>query len=252
MGRIAVLILIGACGRIHFDPVNDAFTQSDGAAGDAAPLPSGLVAWFTLDDTSAPSFVDSVAGNNGSCTPPACPVPTPGHIGQAFLFDGVDDCISITDVGQLQLANFTVGIWARQDAIAPLNGMSSVAKRVDVTASSDTWQIEDYSDNSLAFTSSYTTTSYNQLQAPANTIVVGMWQYLAVTWDGATKRLYVNGQLAAMGMIAGAINNDLHEAIIGCDDNMGAFTEWFAGALDDLQIYNRALSANELAQLAAR
>lgn len=69
------------------------------------------------------------------------------------------------------------------------------------------------------------------------------WTHLAFTYDGATEKLYVNGVLVASRAQTGAIsaaNGVLH---IGGDSVWG---EHFQGLIDEVRIYNRALSAAEI------
>jgi len=72
---------------------------------------------------------------------------------------------------------------------------------------------------------------------------VNAWTHLAFTYDGVTEKFYVNGALAASRAQTGAIaaaNGVLH---IGGDSVWG---EHFQGLIDEVRIYNRALSATEI------
>ena len=69
------------------------------------------------------------------------------------------------------------------------------------------------------------------------------WQHLATTYDGALLRLYVNGGLVSSTPVAGAMANSSGALKIGGN---AIWQEWFSGRIDDLRVYNRALSAGEL------
>jgi hypothetical protein len=69
------------------------------------------------------------------------------------------------------------------------------------------------------------------------------WTHLAATYDGATLRLYVNGTQVATRAITGAIRASTGALRIGGNNVWG---EWFAGLIDEVRLYNRALTAAEL------
>ena len=252
-----MLVALAACGRVGFGarPL-----VADGAA-DARALdagfPTGLVVWYPLDETVGDMYADALGGVSAVCASfGTCPIPTAGRAGGAQLFDGSTTCIQVPDTGQLDLSSFTVAVSARQDAHASAIGTTSVAKRVDIGSNVlDSWQMEDYTtsgpNDQLVFTSNLDTPTNVQFASSTEDIVIGMWQHLAITWDVATETetLYVAGAFQGSHTETGNIQYDSHAATIGCDDNAGA-SEVFAGALQDMQVYNRALSAAEIAMLA--
>src|SRR5204863_482455 len=69
------------------------------------------------------------------------------------------------------------------------------------------------------------------------------WTHLAGTFDGATMRLYVNGELVASQAQTAALTATAGTLQIGADSYTG---ENFAGRIDEVRIYNRALSAAEI------
>ncbi len=167
------------------------------------------------------------------------------------MFDGTSDCLAFADDGRFALAHLTVAVWANQTATAGTNGDTQVAKRLDVgTAVLDSWQLEDYADGSQAFTSNDGSPQNGQILSATGAIALGRWQHLALSFDGTTKRVYVDGTLRAQ-RAAGSIVYDGHAITLGCDDNVGV-GEPFTGALDELEIYDRALADAEIAALAAR
>ena len=69
------------------------------------------------------------------------------------------------------------------------------------------------------------------------------WSHLAVTFDGATMRLYVNGVQVQSQAYAGAITTSSGRLRIGGNQVWG---EYFKGRVDEVRIYNRALSSTEI------
>ena len=72
----------------------------------------------------------------------------------------------------------------------------------------------------------------------------GRWTHLAATYDGSTLRLYVNGTQVAQLARPGSISH-ARPARLRIGGN-GVWGEWFNGWIDEVRIYNRALSAGEI------
>ena len=79
------------------------------------------------------------------------------------------------------------------------------------------------------------------------------WIHLAGVYDGAAVRLYVNGAEVASESLTGSLAPDTTPVILGGNGNdaSGVPTELFPGRIDELMLYARALSAEEIARLAA-
>ena len=74
-------------------------------------------------------------------------------------------------------------------------------------------------------------------------VPVGLWTHLAATYDGATQRLFVNGTQVSSLAVAGTIMTSTSPLKIGGNAIWG---EWFNGTIDEIRIYNRALTATEI------
>ena len=83
-----------------------------------------------------------------------------------------------------------------------------------------------------------------QLAASANTIPANTWTHLAVTYDGATLSVYVNGTLAASTAVTGNLTTGSGALRIGNNTVFGS--EGFIGSIDEVRVYNRAISAAEI------
>jgi hypothetical protein len=88
------------------------------------------------------------------------------------------------------------------------------------------------------------TASGNAVAIYSPDLPLNTWTHLAGSFDGSTLKLYVNGVLAATGSYSGVLGTPSSNLKIG---QMGAVTNgYFQGSLDDVRIYNRALSADEI------
>ena len=74
-------------------------------------------------------------------------------------------------------------------------------------------------------------------------LAVNTWSHLAGTYDGATLRLFLNGALVASQPFGGSIATSAGALRLGGNAIWGAY---FQGRIDELRIYNRALSLGEI------
>ena len=75
------------------------------------------------------------------------------------------------------------------------------------------------------------------------TIPSGAWTHLAATYDGTTQRLFVNGTQVSTLALSGAITTSNNPLKIGGNS---IWAEWFTGLIDEVRVYNRALSVGEI------
>ena len=71
---------------------------------------------------------------------------------------------------------------------------------------------------------------------------MGSWTHVALTYDGSLLRLYVNGVQAASANVSGAIQSSSSPLWIGGNQ----YDENFVGLIDDVRVYNRALTQAEI------
>ena len=69
------------------------------------------------------------------------------------------------------------------------------------------------------------------------------WTHLAVTYDASVLRLYVNGAASGTAVVAGTIPASTGVLRIGGNS---VWAEWFAGQIDEVRVYNRALTQSEI------
>jgi hydrogenase maturation factor HypE len=74
-------------------------------------------------------------------------------------------------------------------------------------------------------------------------LAVDVWTHLAVTFDGSALALYVNGALASSKILVGSMAASTGSLRIGGNSIWG---EWFAGLIDEVRVYNRALTAAQI------
>jgi prepilin-type N-terminal cleavage/methylation domain-containing protein len=82
-----------------------------------------------------------------------------------------------------------------------------------------------------------------------NTLAISKWQHIALSYDGSVRRIYIDGvQIGANDtQIAGNISTNTNGISIGYDHCCSRY--YFQGAIDDVRIYDKALTATEIKQL---
>lgn len=77
-------------------------------------------------------------------------------------------------------------------------------------------------------------------------IVAKRWYFCAAVWDGHTARLYLDGKLDASGTITPVRPAGGSDLLLGCTFRIGAYYDFLQGFLDEVQYFDRALSADEI------
>ena len=204
----------------------------------------GLVAHWKLDETSGTTANDS-SGNGyhgnleGGISFDANSVI--GAEGTALNFDGVDDLV---DAGNVPLkGSFSVALWALPQDLANVAGFLHKWDRSSQQFLKHSfWIGPDWTDGAMRFV--VYPSIYGKGMVTTDTILaIDSWVHVAATFDGTNQRVYVNGVLTDTGP-------ERMNGLPGIDGTlyMGRRNnaDWFNGALDDVRIYNYALSDNEV------
>ena len=221
-----------------------------GTIGKCKPLatyaPENQVLWLAGDG----DFRDS-SGNGLDATPAAgasSPNLSVSKVGQGFTTNGVPQYATIPDSSALRPQSFTIEGWA--------NPTNSVGTKVFFgkpfgNLSSNSYALFQQNANIGGAVCDNTTCLI--ITAPISNNV---WHHIAFSFDdpggAATKtaRLYLDGVLVASNTTAIVPVFDTRPAIVGADINNGVFSEGWIGGLDEVSLYNRALSADEIQSIA--
>ena len=175
-------------------------------------------------------------------------------IGQALNFDGVNDKTQHTTASTLNgLTTMTVSAWINPRTAGEGPNFGRIVRKANTGApdgSNSYWDIH-MSSNSYQFRAGYATTGV--WDTPAGVIPFNQWTHIAVTYThdntSANPILYVNGQPVSVTESTapvGATNSDNTTMAIG---DWGSGTRAFDGLIDEVRVYNRALSASEIKSL---
>lgn len=211
-----------------------------------APNPSlsaGLFANYKFDGDANDI---SGKGNNGTINGGATFTSDRfGTANKALNFDGVDDHVSVTNNNTLSGFNeVTVSAWVANNLPNATEG-SVIGKWFQQVGSGFNSYIMGLSNTQYygAFSMSAPT-----IYAP-NAQAQNSWVHLVYTHDATGDKLFINGYLGASNTNAGTINYSTTNLLLGADTNMGTLWRFFKGKIDDVRLYNRALSRLEVQQL---
>jgi hypothetical protein len=240
--RILLLVIAG-CGRVGFTPI-----EGD-ARSDAPPVAAGsLLAWYPMNDLggTGDQLVDiSGHGHHGTCV--ACPTVVAGRLGRALAFDGVTDRFSVPFTPELgTTTGFTVTHWVQ--LVATPTGRQCTTTKSFGAGDYDSWAICIEQDQTVTFYDDSATLQHGQ--ATTVPIEVGRWRHVAIRWDGTTQQILLDGVVMADDAFTGIAWDD-QSINVGSDLASGAINTPFGGWIDDLRIYDRALTDVEIGELAA-
>lgn len=249
-----ILICAAGCGRIGFDGLLGG--GDDAPTGDA-PADPDLLVHLTFDDASAGDAAGLLAPP--SCDPGRCPSAVPGRIGNALAFDGVDDYLQFASPAALDFGGagqpFSIALWFFATDLTPPTQRVLAAQATDGGQVSYQLAYEDIQGGG-ALDLVWKVCATGCLSEPfaiADDIpMLGRWVLLVATWDGTDTNLYLDAQLVASTPKPG-IDYDGFPFMVGADyETGGSIEDSFAGSLDDLQIYRRALSIADQQKLLAQ
>jgi hypothetical protein len=213
----------------------------------ADPWEIGIVSWWDFDLNAN----DKVGSNHGTINGGASLVSSGCKSGSCYDFDGNNDYI---DVGTFSVSGnkLTIAAWAKWEGSSFSLDPRIISKADGVESSDHVFLLGlDESSGSAAqyrfrFTAGTSALSFNAGSAiPDNT-----WHHIVAVYDGSTARIYVDKILIGSNTKSGNLETNNNEVNIGRNP-VGDYQGWryWEGKLDEVMIWNRALSSSEITQL---
>ena len=200
-----------------------------------AQTPTDPFAWLKAEGNATDATTN---GNNGVVTG-TVPYVT-GRVGNAFNFTGnVANYVRIPNSASLQSSLLSVEYWVNFNSAT---NAVTVAKR---NGSSDAWQAGIvYSGGNflLQFVGNTSGGLFDWYSAPLSS-PVGVWTHVAVTYDGSSVKGYINGSQVLTQAVTLQLSSRTADIYVG---NYAGTALPLDAKLDELSIYNRALSAAEV------
>jgi VCBS repeat-containing protein len=200
------------------------------------PPPPGLVAAYSFNEGSGTALIDRTGlGRTGTVS--GATWSTAGRNGGALSFDGVNDVVTIADHSSLDLTTgMTLEAWVRPSTV-------SGWRTVFLKNVSGGFAYVLLAGDASSLPAGYVRTTGDLNATGSSGLAVNVWTHMALTYDGTTLRLYVGGAQVGSRAVTGSMVVTNGALTIG-GSNLGA--GYFQGLIDDVRIYNRALTALEI------
>jgi chitodextrinase len=199
--------------------------------GQAAVNPA-LVAAYAFNEGAGTGVADASGSGNGGSIGSATWVAA-GKFGNALSFNGSNAHVTVNDSASLDLTTaMTLEAWVFPATAAGWRDV--IYKGAD-----DIYYLEGSSDSGAPATGGTFTTALKGTTA----LPLNAWSHLAATYDRSTLRLYVNGVQTASRAVTTPISTSTGALTIGGNALYG---QHFAGRIDEVRIYNTALTAAQI------
>lgn len=201
---------------------------------------AGLAAYFPMTEGSGSSLID-VSGNGNNAA-----LSGTSWDGSLLNFNGTTDYATAASSKSLNITtnSMTIMAWIKWD-IDPQSG-NQWATFVNMNADNQ-YRLQHNKDNT-AFEFAVRTTSGGKWIYSITTPEKDQLYHVAGVYDGQALKIYINGHLENSTSLSGTILGSNKPLIIG---NNSTNTRGFSGLIGDLQIYDTALSENDIALIAA-
>jgi hypothetical protein len=217
-----------------------------------------LVSWWRMDDIDAWGNPTDYMGNNDGQTMGDASQTNDGYFGKGFEFDGDGDCISVDDLVD-DVVNATTGtlsLW--------------IYSNLDDSTKTYEFAFGDTDGNTFLAFGIHTGTLRAKFKNDGGTLWYVRtdsnpddyhnWMHIALVQDGTEPAIYINGEKPAQTLTDEVdktvwlenVSHLVDNARIGCyDKDSSGPKAFFDGTIDDVMIFNRALSAQEIAGMYA-
>jgi hypothetical protein len=234
---------------------NEVIVATSGA--EPAWLNDGLVAYYPFNGNAND---ESGNGNNGAVNGATLTTDRFGNIGKAYNFNGISNYIRINNSSSLNNVSITISGWFNTNNLAA-NDNLDVKGIIGKWWQSPSVCNGNYNaylvcltkplSQSSTFVGGATSFYEGNVFYASNAISTNSWYHFVFVHNSAVGgSLYINGNLVRSNSSKGIICNSLNSLNIGADINNGNLYRFFNGKIDDIRIYNRALSQSEVTYLA--
>ncbi len=248
-GGKVIYMYYGKAGETAASDFDNTFTKNSGF--------SGLVAQWHMDEGSGSSIDDSSSNSNDGTITGASWAGVDGgrwytstmagfSTGDSLSFDGTDDYVTVADSASLDVTAITIALWFKVD-------------RVDIsqhfvskwgTGANDLSYALLLNGNKVRFNTSFNGSVEDNLNSTGS-VSSGVWYHIVATFNGSTKKIYINGSEDVSFDITGSLNTtSTADLTIGrVNTTLSSYAD---GIIDEVSIYDRALSADEVEALSQR
>ncbi len=206
----------------------------------------GMIAYYPFDDNANDA---TPYANHGTIGGTPTFITRAGATGKAIKFGGNKDSVLVKNAVQLISDYASVGFWIRVDSIKTSDAEAYIAS---FGGWQERWKISLPQHTKIVWTTNSKNAQFNNAivdmdSGDGNELVKGIWWHVAMVHDGVNNIVYVNGLETKRVPAAGKLNSTARALYFGSNGIEGG--QYFVGALDNVKIYNKALTAAEVNKL---
>ena len=208
--------------------------------------------WWKFDEVSGSIAYDSGSGGHNGIVYGA--QWAEGQTGGALDFDAINDYVDFGDIDEFEFGNndFAIAFWLKTEGTHDIGGDQSgygmIFSKYNFTIGRQ-WTFQQIPDGRVAFATYYTHTSGEGITSTNS--YVGQWVHCVGVRQGSNKYLYFNGVVDVNGPCQGVLTGRTTKVVAGAIYNyeQSKYYQLFNGKIDDIRIYDRALSSTEVLNL---
>ena len=216
----------------------------------AGNVSADMVAHWTFDEDAGLTAYDSAGDNDGTIHGATW---TDGKDGGALSFNGTNNYVDVPDDPSLrftQNSSFSIAFW--------LNPSSSTGDDMEVVCKMQAsgqgifvFETKYYLNSSVCYAVSKSGISYTSITTGTNSVPQNSWHHIAAVYDNRDMKLYLDGVLknTATFPYDTGTTTPTGDLCIGVRAYNGIRNQYFNGTIDDVRIYNNALSQAEVTAL---
>ena len=234
---------------LAYDAAKNKSAKAEKTVTTLAPVNTGepgLIANYPFDDNANDA---TPYANHGTIGGNPTFITHTGQSGKAIKFDGNKDSVLVRNAVQLISDYMTIGFWIRVDST---NLADAEAYVIDFGHWDQRWKISLPQHRRIV----YTTNAKNALSnnfitdmdsGDGNDLSIGIWWHVTMVHDGTNNIIYVNGVETKRVPTTGKLNSTARPLFFGCNGVEGG--QYFFGTLDNVKLYNKAMTAAEINKL---
>ncbi len=214
----------------------------------------GLIGYWKFDESVIGAPVADYSGESNNGTVLGTPGALPKTDKAPVYFDNLGslefvgaDYVEVADAPGLNPADLSLSVWVKFNSM-PSSTQTVVAKWQDTLKQQ--FSLETNTDGTIAFWTDDGTNSNPTELSSVTVLDPGVWYHITVTVSGTTRILYINGSTDTYTDTGEAIGTSDTPFTFGAKkDGVGVYGDFLDGSLDDLRLYDYALTEAQVDQL---
>ncbi len=216
--------------------------QANGSIDTCVDPPADMVAWWPGDANA-----EDLQGDHDGALVGDAHANAPGKVSSAFEFNGINARVHVKDAVALNpTQEITVDAWVRTANVADFQGLISKFDHSNGSSTDDSYQLSIETGGTVRWQIVTSDNSSGYIVDSPGLVADGTWHHVAGTYDGMKARLYVDGVEVAMVDATGTIVDSSTPLYLGASRQNNADAGFLLGSLDEVEIFQRALSATEI------